>query len=568
MSELITVVDLFAGAGGLSTGVARACERLGKTPGEDVELHAVNHWAPAIETHEQNHPWAEHYHAKIEELHPPDVVEPDTVTLLTGGPECVHFTTARGGKPVSEQKRASAWHVLDWVEKLRPDHVVLENVREFRSWGPIEDGQPTRDGSIFERWVGMFEALGYTVAHQVLNAADYGDATARKRLFIVACREKQPTFPDPTHSDQDTELPDRRPAAEIIDWTDPGESLWTRDLDDGRRKPLKNTTMQRIAEGIRRHGHPRLEPFADAIHEIGRDDVHQLRERVVPASDAQTVAEAVSEPFLVKYYGTSTSRPLDEPLDTITSGGQKFALCTPYVLGQQSGSRPRSTRRPLPTISTGGAISTITPDPFILPRNGARRGLHSNPAYRPDSRPLHTVTAKNHDGYLVTPYLVPFYGERAGQRPRTHDIERPLPTVPASKVPAAIASPFLVAYYGNGGSQSIDQPLPTVTTRDRFGLVVPECYPLGLDIRFRMLKPTELAAAMGFPDGYHLAGNKTETVEQIGNAVPVHLATTLVGHVLASNDPSLASFGGGITGEEDVEVPEYATVLPDGGDES
>jgi DNA (cytosine-5)-methyltransferase 1 len=128
-------------------------------PGSDLELHAVNYWTPAIATHEANHPGANHYHAKIEELRPPDIAEPGAVALLSGGPECTHFSTARGGKSVNEQKRASAWHVLNWIEKLRPEHVLLENVPEFRQWGPIEDGTPTRDGSIFDRWTGMLEML-------------------------------------------------------------------------------------------------------------------------------------------------------------------------------------------------------------------------------------------------------------------------------------------------------------------------------------------------------------------------------------------------------------------------
>ncbi|MFC4989137.1 DNA cytosine methyltransferase [Saliphagus infecundisoli] len=129
--ETVRAVDLFCGGGGLSTALAEACEELDR----DVELVAVNHWGKAIETHQRNHPWATHLNAKVEELHPPDVVDPGTVDILIAAPECTHFSAARGGKPVTEQQRASPMHVLDWVGKLQPESVLLENVPEFKSWG-------------------------------------------------------------------------------------------------------------------------------------------------------------------------------------------------------------------------------------------------------------------------------------------------------------------------------------------------------------------------------------------------------------------------------------------------
>ena len=378
--DSLRIVDLFAGAGGLSTGIAYACEDAGLTPSEDVELHAVNHWQPAIETHEENYPWAQHYHAKIEELHPPNVVEPGTVDLLAGGPECTHFSTARGGKPVSEQKRASAWHVLDWVEKLQPTHILLENVSEFRDWGPIKNGTPTRDGSIFERWVGILEALGYSVVYDeddenygvVLNASEYGDPQSRERLFIMASRECRPTAPEPTHDDADPDKPDRRTAADIIEWSDLGTSIWTRDLQNPLVQPLSQTTMGRIAEGIRRHCDERLAPLADALETIDADRLQSLRERVVPARYAQFVAQVLDEPFLVhttplqaalrtpsvvKYYGTSTVTPVSRPLDTVTADGNHHGLSTPtsVLLGQHSNSVARDVNeRPAPTVATGG----------------------------------------------------------------------------------------------------------------------------------------------------------------------------------------------------------------------
>jgi len=519
--DTVTAVDLFCGAGGLSAGLALACEALDR----DVELAAVNHWERAIETHQANHPWADHYHTKVEATEPRTVVDGD-VDLVTGGPQCTHYSKARGGKPVDEQKRASPWHVLDWVAKLRPAHVLLENVPEFQSWGPVIDGEPTRNGQFFEAWTETFRGLGYQIGWRTLTAADYGDATTRKRLFVIASRDHQPRWPEPTHAD------DWRPAADVIDWSEPGESIWTRD------RPLVNNTMRRIAEGIRRFGGERVTPYADAIAELTKADVEAMQADPVPAAEAAEAAAQRSEPFLV----SGPAPVADEGV--AADGGHRTGLCVPYVLGQHGGSRPRDVDdQPLPTIATSGAISLLDPQSFVLPRNGAYRGLHSNPAYDPGERPLHTVTAKNGDGHLVRPYLVPFYGERADQDPRVHDIDEPVPTIPASKVPAGICRPFLCDY--EGPPDDLAEPLGTVTTRDRFALVLPEHYPWGLDIRFRMLQPRELAAAQGFPEDYEFVGTKTEVTEQIGNAVPVHTATALCRQLLTVEDPTLDAFKGG-----------------------
>ncbi|WP_368280331.1 DNA cytosine methyltransferase [Halomarina oriensis] len=533
MSDSIQAVDLFCGAGGLSAGLALAAESLDR----DVDLAAVNHDAIAVESHKANHPWARHYNAKVEELHPPEVFDPG-IDIVAGGFQCTHFSNARGSAPVNEQMRTSPMHLLHWVELLRPEHVLVENVPEFRKWGPVdEDGTPSRDGSIFERWVDLFASLGYSVDWRVLNAADYGDATSRRRLFVVGRRNNRAAFPEPTHSKSGDDLQEWRSAAEIIDWSDTGESIWQRD------RPLVNNTMQRIAEGLRRYASEDLEPFADAVADLEKADVERLQQTAVDVTDLDDAHVERGEPFLVKYYGTSTALSVHDPLDTVTAGGNKFALATPYVLGQQSNATPRAvTDQPLPTVATRGAISVLNPNPFILPRNGYQRGLHSNPAYNPAERPVHTITAQNHDGHVVRPYLVPYFSEREGQRPRTHDIDAPLPTVTATGSDPYVAQPYLVQYYGNSDACSVDEPLPTVTTKDRFALVVPECWPWGLDIHYRMLQPPELAAAMGFPAGYEFAGNKTETTRQIGNAVPVNLAKALITKLLTGDEPSLSTF--------------------------
>lgn len=527
----ITVVDLFAGAGGLSTGCARACEQLGQQPGVDVELHAINHSEEAIETHERNHGWAEHYHAKIEALHPPDVVQPGTVTALSGGPQCTHHSNARGGKPKEEQMRASAWNVLKWVEHLQPELILLENVPEFQTWASVESGD--RDGSIFELYLEFFERFGYTVDHRVLNCADYGDPTSRRRLFIVASRNYRPTYPEPTHArdpDPESDLEPWRVAAEVIDWTDLGTSLWTRDLEYGKYSPLCQNTMARIADGIRRHCHARYRPLADAIEQLGTErdryekgkDVtllDELRDDIVPFEDAASRADAVDEPFLVRV------------------PGDRAVLASPYALRQQSGGVPCPVLDdPLPTVATKGAIGLANPvgRPLVKPRNGSQGDLHSNEVYLPERKPMHVVTAKNHDGHLVTP--------------RAEDLR-------------SECSPWIDDY--EGPPDDVDDPLGTVTSKERFALCVPEAWPWGLDIRYRMLKPSELKQAQGFPPDYEIVGNKGETTAQIGNAVPVNTATALFRHLLTLEDPSLSTYGGGIQGDPDVEVPEYEEVASD-----
>lgn len=565
MPETIRAVDLFCGAGGLSWGLVQALREVALNAdapteaflAEAIDLVGVDHWDQAIETHQRNHPWARHFHDDVANVNPRDVFDErdPEVTIVSGGIECTHWSTARGGKPVSEQKRMPAWDFLNWVQKLRPGHVLVENVPEFESWGPIVDGEPTRNGDTFASWVDSLHSLGYSVDWGVLDAADYGDATARERLFVLATRDGTPQFPDPTHSDECDDLPDRRSAAEIIDWSDPGGSIWTRDLDDPRKRPLKNSTMQRIGEGIRRHCDGRLEPFADVLAEIGRDDVRRLREQPVPVRYAATAARVLEEPFLVacdgtatpatpsltKYYSTSSARPVDAPLDTTTSGGLKYGLCVPQVLGQHSNSVARdATARPAPTIAAAGKLQLVTQRAYLLRQQSG--GVP--PAV---DEPLPTIgTEKGGVFALSAPYLCPLYNGRDEQRPRTRSVDRPLMTVPASKSPAGVASPLAQPFLDDyeGSPNGLDTPLGTITAIDKFTLVIPELYPWALDVRYRMLQPRELQRAQGFPDDYEITGTKRDTTRQIGNAVPVTLAQRLVESLLADRLPSLTDYLG------------------------
>lgn len=542
----IVAVDLFCGAGGFSEALSQACDDLGWS----LREAAVNHWERAIETHERNHPDAHQYHSKVEQLHPPEVIErlgdgeDLDVDILVGGPECTHFSRARGGKPVSEQKRMSPWHILDWLEKLSVDSFVIENVPEIQNWGPVdEEGQPVRDGSIFDAWVNALNSLGYAVDWTQLTAADYGDPTTRERFFIVGRQDGSATFPEATHGDA-PELRDHRTAAEIIDWSDLGGSIWTRDLTHKRvHSPPKDTTMQRIAEGLRRHCGDAVAPFADVLEDLGKPEIRGLREQgVVPAEHAATVADAVDEPFLVRVRAGETA-------------------AATHILRQQDGGDPYDTTQPVPTIAKKGAHAIATTQALIMPKNGRHRGLHSNALYRPE-QPTHTITADPR-AKLVAPSLIRYSHGGAAL-----SIEDPMPTIATEKggvfaLSAPVVQPFIDDC--QGAPQSLEQPLKTQPASDRYALCVPELWPWGLDVRYRMLQPAELKQAQGFPRDYEIAGTKTDRTEQIGNAVPVNLAKSLVKHVLTAEDPSLGTFGGGVRGDEP-DIPDYSEVAADGGE--
>jgi DNA (cytosine-5)-methyltransferase 1 len=256
--SITRIADLFCGAGGESTGIVQA----GHEAGWKLDLAAVNHWPTAIETHRMNYPEARAYCHDLASLNPLDVFEAgQRVALLWGSPECTHHSIARGGRPMSEQSRASPWLILKWLTELRVDRVILENVPEFLSWGPLGvDGLPLKSGKgkLFETFIAALKALGYKVEWRILCAADFGDPTTRRRLFIQAVRVRggaKIVWPSPTHAKNEPGLLPWRPAREIIDWSLQGESIFD------RKRPLAPATMRRIEAGIRRYWGEWAEPF-------------------------------------------------------------------------------------------------------------------------------------------------------------------------------------------------------------------------------------------------------------------------------------------------------------------
>jgi DNA (cytosine-5)-methyltransferase 1 len=375
MIREIHIADLFCGAGGTSAGAVEAVEMLGHR----ARLTAINHWDVAVATHSANHPGARHLCASLDSLNPRDLYKEGELDLLWASPECTHHSVARGGKPINDQSRATAWCVTRWAEALRPDVILVENVPEFASWGPIgANGRPlvSRRGEVFRAWAGTLESLGYRVAWRTLCAADYGDPTTRERLFVLAVRGRRKiVWPEPTHArDGGADLfGTRKPwvaAREIIDWSLPGQSIFE------RRRPLSEKTMRRIWAGLGRFG--------------------------------------IAQPHIVTMEHGGCVRSAERPLPTITCNRGDIALCEPMLLGQQSCASARPVSKPAPTVATAGAVALV--EPFIIPHQ-------NNNTVRPVSAPVPTVVADGHMN-LVEPFLIEYYGN-GGAAP----VGRPLHTV-------------------------------------------------------------------------------------------------------------------------------------------
>lgn len=459
------MIDLFCGAGGTSTGALSAVT---EDLGGKARMTAINHWPVAIETHTANHPDAVHLCTNLDQINPRQLgYGPREVDLLWASPECMHHSRARGGKPLNDQSRATAWCVTRFAEALQPGVILVENVPEFVEWGPIgAKGQllPSRKGEIFRAWIGTLESCGYRVDWRLLRAADYGDPTIRKRLFVQAVRGRRKIiWPEPSHvSDPSGNLFEGklpwRTAREIINWDHPTGSIFNRD------RPLKEKTLRRIEAGLIRYG---------------------------------------LSPFLVPQGRRMPTRDLDAPFQTVVGNARGEGLCVPYLV----------------KVNHGNGADV----------NGDQRRVKGL------DEPLPTLTAKNGWG-LAEPYLIHMRGTSV-----CNSLDSPAPTVTGGGRHLGLVQPYLTKFYGTGGAgQSLDEPVHTITSKDRMGLVRPVLKAVDgdtyeLDIHFRMLQPDELAQAQGFPKGYIFTGTKSDTVKQIGNAVPCGLARALCRAVLSQS---------------------------------
>ncbi|MPR11500.1 DNA methyltransferase [Microvirga tunisiensis] len=399
------IVDSFAGGGGASKGIAMA---LGREP--DI---AINHDGEALAMHEANHPTTIHLRHNVWKVDPRQHTAGRSVGIFWASPDCRSHSRARGGKPRGQKTRDLAWVVVRWAKSVRPKVILLENVSEFAEWGPLTiEGQPCPDrkGQTFADWVSKLERLGYRVEYRELRACDYGAPTIRTRLFLVArCDGKPIVWPEPTHGDpksaevQSGKLLPWRTAAEIIDWSKPCPSIF------------------------------------------------------MSKSDAQRFKDET---------GIQTKRPLERAtLQRIAKGVKRYVIdaSEPFLvsLTHQGGERTESLRDPIRTVTAANRGEKALVLPAIAPvMTYAQQGG----ANRPVQKPLHTITASRKDqNAVIAPYLVPRYGERTGQEPRTYPIDKPAPTIVPDGNGGSLAAVSLMRHFGASVGSAANDPLGTVT---------------------------------------------------------------------------------------------------------
>lgn len=529
------VVDNFAGGGGASTGIEMA---LGRSP----EI-AINHDPDAISMHTVNHPTTEHYCESVWDIVPRDVVAGRPVGLVWLSPDCKHFSKAKGSTPVSKKIRGLAWVTLRWAATVRPRVIMLENVEEFQTWGPLlidAEGNarpdPAKKGRTFNSFINALRRQGYKVEWRELRACDYGTPTIRKRLFLIARRDGAPiVWPKPTHGDPASaavkagKLLPWPTAADVIDWSIPCPSIFE------RKRPLAENTLRRIAKGMERFVINAAEPFIVKCNHTSTRTVYDcfrgqgINEplQTVTATPGFAVVQPTLAPFITEFANASNQRnmPADEPLRTICAQvkGGHFALVAPVIARQFGNSVGQSVEDPLGTVMAKADKSQLV-TAFLAKHYTGVVGAEL-------TQPLPTVTTVDHNA-LVTSHLVKLRGTCQHGQPVTE----PMPTVTAGGLHIGEVRAFLLKYYGTDSTIPCSEPLHTVTTRDRFGLVTVrgEDYQI-VDIGMRMLEPHELFAAQGFPADYVIDHDatgkkftKTAQVARCGNAVCPPLAAALV----------------------------------------
>lgn len=564
------IVDNFAGGGGASTGIELATGRV-------VDI-AINHDPAAILMHKTNHPHTEHYNESVWDVDPVALCRGRPVGLAWFSPDCKHFSKAKGSALVDRRIRGLAWIVLKWAALVRPRVIMLENVEEFMTWGPVRKGKPVKKkmGQTFLKWLTQLKDLGYKVEFRTLVAADYGTPTSRKRFFLIArCDGKPIIWPEATHApahDTRVKINYLKPyvsAAVVIDWTLPCPSIFDTKQQIFEKhglkavRPLANNTMRRIARGLDKFVIKNSKPFivtntTGAVGSCIDEPIH-----TITTAGNQLLVDPLMTAFHMHNHSNAVGTDCNEPVNTITASGAQM-LITPIMAQHKFNNSAQDVQNPLSTVTAVGSHELITPS---LIQYHSEQSEKEARAYSLDE-PLKTADSSNRFG-LMAPYLTKYYSGDSVQR-----ADVPMATVtPIDSENLVIA--HITEFKGQDKGQAADEPMRTVMPKSCFGLietvvvkVSPEInlyhWPkvrdmlnrfceYGLDddeiilfrfgkelyfiadIGLRMLCPKELYAAMGFPEDYIIdrdyLGNEYKRSMQVarcGNAVCPQVAKALV----------------------------------------
>lgn len=516
------IIDNFAGGGGTSTGLEAAF-------GRPVDI-AINHNPEALAMHAINHPHTHHLCESVWDVDPIEVTKNQPVGLVWLSPDCKHFSKAKGDTPVEKSIRGLAWVGMRWIATTKPRVMMLENVEEFKTWGPLivdADGKarpdPAKKGRFFESFLKQLRAHGYKVDHRELRACDNGAPTIRKRLFLVARRDGIPIcWPNQTHGAPTNaaviagKMLPWRTAAECIDFDLPSNSIFD------RKKALAINTQRRVAKGLWRHVLTSAKPF------------------IVSQSGP------VLAPFIGEHANASNQRNMaaDEPLRTICAQvkGGHFSVVAPTLLSLRGTSESHlnnghAVEQPLSTISAGGLHHGLAGAHLVTVGYGERAGQDART--QDIEAPLGTVVAGGVKQAMVTAFMEQANGGFYSGDGRP--VDAPVSTITAAGSNQQLVTAYMVKYYGTALGVNLGEPMHTLPTKDRMGLVqviqvsldclapehrtrakqcaallhehLPENFPTPadmvlvgdwvlVDIKLRMLKPPELFAAQSFPANY------------------------------------------------------------------
>lgn len=570
------VVDNFAGGGGASTGIEMAT-------GYSVDI-AINHDPEAIRMHKANHPYTKHYCEDVWQVDPVKACDGHPVGLAWFSPDCKHFSKAKGGKPKDKFIRGLAWVACRWAGLVRPRVIMLENVEEFKTWGPLNRGHhpiKAKQGKTFEKFVRQLTDLGYEVQFKELIAADYGAPTMRKRFFMIArCDGKPIVWPEPTHAPADSEkvkaglLKPYVGAYTQLDFSLPCPSIFDTSEEIKEKygiravRPLAPKTLERIARGLKKFVIDNAEPFIVQVNHSGAKSDYCKSANEPLSTVTGKHGFGIVEPYMVQIgqtgFTADRSKDVREPLTTIVSKNEHCLIepkLAPCIMCNNENNVGASIESPLPTITTGNRNFVVAPtliqyhsetaqgdvrgqtikDPIMTVDSSNRYGLVTSFLHKyydggykgageSVEKPLPTVTAWDHNS-VVTANLIQMNNHCDGR-----DVRDPIPTITAGDGHFGEVRAFLIKYYGQGTGQDVKDPLDTVTAQDRFGLVTINGTDYQIvDIGLRMLEPRELYGCQGFPDDYIIDRDYTgktyprsEQVRRCGNAVCPPLPAALV----------------------------------------